>query len=97
MNTFIEICTNCGKTFYQPLDRCCYCGSSFDLASYHRNWRKWYNSTLSNSFNFVKYSDFSKPTRNGAKKMAAGKFYLPRHSERLFELKTSEFRCEIKF
>ena len=63
LSSFIEICTNCGKTFYQPLDKCCYCGSSFDLASYHRNWRKWYNSTRSNDFNFVKYSDFSKPTR----------------------------------
>lgn len=63
MSSFIEICQNCGKTFYQPLDRCCYCGSSFDLSSYHQNWRKWYNSTRSNDFNFVKYSDFSKPTR----------------------------------
>ena len=31
------------------------------------------------------------------KKMAAGNFYLPRHSERLFEAKNSEFRCEMKF
>jgi hypothetical protein len=31
------------------------------------------------------------------KKMAAGFFISTRHSERLFELKTSEFRCEIKF
>lgn len=36
MNNFIEICPNCGKTFYQPIDKCCYCGSSFDLASYNR-------------------------------------------------------------
>jgi hypothetical protein len=31
------------------------------------------------------------------KKMAAGFFSLPRHSEPLFEAKNSEFRCEIKF
>ena len=31
MSSFIEICQNCGKTFYQPLDRCCYCGSSILL------------------------------------------------------------------
>ena len=31
------------------------------------------------------------------KKMAAGFFIFPRHSERLFELKNSEFRCEMKF
>ena len=30
MNTFIEICQNCGKIFYQPLAKCCYCGSSSD-------------------------------------------------------------------
>ena len=50
------VCQNCGKIFYQSLDKCCYCGSSFDLSSYHQNWRKWYNSTRSNDFNFVKYS-----------------------------------------
>ena len=32
-----------------------------------------------------------------AKKMAAGIFNATRHSERLFELKNSEFCCEIKF
>jgi len=32
-----------------------------------------------------------------AKKMAAGIFIFPRHPERLFELKTSEFCCEMKF
>ena len=30
-------------------------------------------------------------------KKAAGNFYLPRHSETLFEAETSEFRCEINF
>jgi len=29
--------------------------------------------------------------------MAEGNFIFPRHSERLFELKNSEFSCEIKF
>ena len=32
-----------------------------------------------------------------AKKMAAGFFIFPRHSELHFELENSEFRCEIKF
>jgi hypothetical protein len=32
-----------------------------------------------------------------AKKMAAGIFFSTRHSEPLFEAKTSEFRCEMKF
>ena len=32
-----------------------------------------------------------------AKKMAAGFFISTRHSERHFELKTSEFRCEMNF
>ena len=32
-----------------------------------------------------------------AKKMAEGIFIFPRHSERHFELKNSEFSCEIKF
>ena len=31
------------------------------------------------------------------KKMAAGFFIFPRHSERLFEEETSEFGCEMKF
>jgi len=31
------------------------------------------------------------------KKMAAGFFNVPRHSELLFEAKNSEFRYEIKF
>ena len=29
--------------------------------------------------------------------MAAENFIFPRHSEPLFELKNSEFRCEMKF
>ena len=29
--------------------------------------------------------------------MAAGNFIFPRYSEQRFELKKSEFRCEIKF
>ena len=29
--------------------------------------------------------------------MAEGNFIFPRHSETLFEVETSEFRCEIKF
>ena len=32
-----------------------------------------------------------------AKKMAAGFFIFPRHSETIFEAKTSEFRCEMIF
>ena len=32
-----------------------------------------------------------------AKKTAAGNFIFPRHSEWRFDLKNSEFRCEIKF
>ena len=32
-----------------------------------------------------------------AKKMAEKNFIFPRHSEMHFELKTSEFRCEMKF
>ena len=32
-----------------------------------------------------------------AKKMAAGIFIFPRHSEQRFEVKNSEFRCEMKF
>ena len=33
----------------------------------------------------------------GAKKIAAEIFIFPRHSETHFELKNSEFCCEIKF
>ena len=36
-------------------------------------------------------------TVDGAKKMAAGNLIFPRHSELQFELKNSEFCCEMKF
>ena len=42
------------------------------------------------------YSDFC-PRVEKTKKMAAGFFIFTRHSEWHFELKTSEFRCEMKF
>lgn len=63
MNNFIEICPNCGKTFYQPIDKCCYCGSSFDLASYNRNWQKWYIATHDTDFNLFEISKISNPNR----------------------------------
>ena len=60
MNEYIEICPNCGKIFYQPLDRCCYCGSNFDLTSYQRNWRKWRSQqdSLDKKIKIVQKADF---------------------------------------
>lgn len=59
----IEICPNCGKTFYQPIDKCCCCGSFFDLASYRKNWRKWHKNSLADNIKFIQNADFSKPDR----------------------------------
>ena len=65
MNQYLEICPNCGKTFYQPLDKCCYCGSNFDLTSYQRNWRKWCSQrdSLDKKIKIVQKADFSAADR----------------------------------
>ena len=41
--------------------------------------------------------DFLTPLGKKTKKMAAGIFIFPRHSEMLFESETSEFCCEMNF